>query len=174
MQQSTGIKVPTLYAPSFTTTLPDIILLSKSIFPVKAQAAGKSRYRCKERCGYTITTITLTSRGLSSPGYFCGVWEQDIIDFWCIDGDRASLPKLSLAIRHRATVERRYAGFRAPQPPATRSRLNAWRGYDVRIMPSYTKPSPVFTHGDLDPSNILVQDDGTVVLIDWQRSGPVP
>ncbi|RJE22420.1 Phosphotransferase enzyme family [Aspergillus sclerotialis] len=29
----------------------------------------------------------------------------------------------------------------------------------------------VFTHGDLHPSNIIVKDDGTVVLLDWGLSG---
>lgn len=34
--------------------------------------------------------------------------------------------------------------------------------------------SPVFTHADLDYSNILVCDDGTVALLDWERAGWYP
>ncbi|KAK4441979.1 hypothetical protein QBC34DRAFT_456876 [Podospora aff. communis PSN243] len=30
---------------------------------------------------------------------------------------------------------------------------------------------PVFTHGDLTTGNILLRDDGTVAVIDWERSG---
>lgn len=33
---------------------------------------------------------------------------------------------------------------------------------------------PVFTHGDLTLQNIRIQDDGTVVLIDWETSGWYP
>jgi aminoglycoside phosphotransferase (APT) family kinase protein len=35
-------------------------------------------------------------------------------------------------------------------------------------------PSPVFTHGDLNPSNILVRDDRIVGIIDWEMSGWYP
>ncbi|KAK2626599.1 hypothetical protein QTJ16_003774 [Diplocarpon rosae] len=35
-------------------------------------------------------------------------------------------------------------------------------------------PSPVFTHCDLNPSNILIRDDRIVGLIDWEFSGWYP
>lgn len=35
-------------------------------------------------------------------------------------------------------------------------------------------PPPVFTHGDLNPSNILVRDDKIVGIIDWEMSGWYP
>lgn len=35
-------------------------------------------------------------------------------------------------------------------------------------------PPPVFTHGDLNPSNILVRDDRIVGIIDWEMSGWYP
>ncbi|KAK4141600.1 kinase-like domain-containing protein [Dichotomopilus funicola] len=33
---------------------------------------------------------------------------------------------------------------------------------------------PVFTHGNILPRNIMLQEDGTVVLIDWERAGWYP
>ncbi|KAM5441717.1 hypothetical protein MferCBS31731_003399 [Microsporum ferrugineum] len=35
-------------------------------------------------------------------------------------------------------------------------------------------PAPVFTHGDLNPSNIFVQGDKVVGIIDWEFSGWYP
>lgn len=35
-------------------------------------------------------------------------------------------------------------------------------------------PSPVFTHGDLNPSNIFVQGDRVVGIIDWEFAGWYP
>jgi aminoglycoside phosphotransferase (APT) family kinase protein len=35
-------------------------------------------------------------------------------------------------------------------------------------------PPPVFTHGDLNPSNILVRDDKIVGIIDWEMAGWYP
>lgn len=35
-------------------------------------------------------------------------------------------------------------------------------------------PPPVFTHGDLNPSNILVRDDRIVGIIDWEMAGWYP
>ncbi|KAL1850417.1 hypothetical protein Daus18300_012951 [Diaporthe australafricana] len=35
-------------------------------------------------------------------------------------------------------------------------------------------PQPVFTHGDLNPSNILVRDERIVGIIDWEMSGWYP
>lgn len=35
-------------------------------------------------------------------------------------------------------------------------------------------PPPVFTHGDLNPSNILIRDDKIVGIIDWEMAGWYP
>lgn len=35
-------------------------------------------------------------------------------------------------------------------------------------------PPPIFTHGDLNPSNIFVRDDDIVGIIDWEFSGWYP
>jgi aminoglycoside phosphotransferase len=35
-------------------------------------------------------------------------------------------------------------------------------------------PPPVFTHGDLNPSNIMVRDGRVVAIIDWEYSGWYP
>lgn len=35
-------------------------------------------------------------------------------------------------------------------------------------------PPPVFTHGDLNPSNVLVRDDKIVGIIDWEMAGWYP
>ncbi|KAK6714989.1 hypothetical protein SNK04_005914 [Fusarium graminearum] len=34
--------------------------------------------------------------------------------------------------------------------------------------------APVFTHNDLQSKNIMVQDDGTIVIIDWEYSSWYP
>ncbi|KAL8296018.1 hypothetical protein RB600_001485 [Gaeumannomyces tritici] len=48
-------------------------------------------------------------------------------------------------------------------------------GFYSRVLPQVLLGhAPVFTHGDLQPKNILIGSDGQLVLIDWESAGWYP
>ena len=172
IQQATSIRVPTLYALFHDDT-------SGHNFIVQEYISGVNVFGCwrdldtakKENVAAQLQCYFGELRGLSSPGYFCGVWEQDIIDFWCIEEDRAHvLPKPLVFRTEEQWNDAMLATAQAVHP--IQPQRFAWMRRAYRTV--LRDHSPVFTHGDLDPKNILIQDDGTVVLIDWQRSGWYP
>lgn len=55
------------------------------------------------------------------------------------------------------------------------SGLNHKASYYRRVLPLVLQNhKSVFTHGDLQRKNIIVKDDGTVVVIDWETAGWYP
>jgi aminoglycoside phosphotransferase (APT) family kinase protein len=63
--------------------------------------------------------------------------------------------------------------YPSPTGPESRARfVKRWR----RIYRAYFKGDgiPVFTHGDFERVNIIVADDGRLVMIDWEFSGWYP
>ncbi|VTO84541.1 unnamed protein product [Fusarium graminearum] len=48
--------------------------------------------------------------------------------------------------------------------------------YYQHVLPTvlHSNKAPVFTHNDLQRKNIMVQDDGTIVIIDWEYSSWYP
>ena len=46
--------------------------------------------------------------------------------------------------------------------------------YRQRYHAVFKGHKPVFTHGNLRTLNVMLRDDGTVVIIDWETSGWYP
>merc|ERR1711865_66551 len=42
----------------------------------------------------------------------------------------------------------------------------------VRVALDKHQPKVIFSHGSLNPSNVMMSSDGTVKLIDWELGGP--
>lgn len=62
-------------------------------------------------------------------------------------------------------------------PSEVQDRENDQDWQDIKDMASKQDgpwPPPVFTHGDLNPFNILVRDDNVVGIVDWEFSGWYP
>ncbi|KAK2758823.1 hypothetical protein FQN54_003515 [Arachnomyces sp. PD_36] len=57
-------------------------------------------------------------------------------------------------------------------PNPDREKSSWWMTY--QLARSFKSKEIVFTHGDLHPGNMVVRDDGTVVLLDWGLSGYFP
>ncbi|KAH9897149.1 protein kinase-like protein [Xylariomycetidae sp. FL2044] len=64
----------------------------------------------------------------------------------------------------------------SPGPENTDPESGAYnRRYQTRqLVHSLRNHEIVFTHGDLNAGNILIKDDGTVVILDWQTAGYYP
>ncbi|KEY70182.1 hypothetical protein S7711_03403 [Stachybotrys chartarum IBT 7711] len=69
-------------------------------------------------------------------------------------------------------------GRGTPPPPPTISLWRAWprkAEYYRRALPLAVRGhAPVFTHGDLQRKNLLLREDGTVVMLDWEAAGWYP
>ncbi|KAM0537119.1 hypothetical protein ACHAO7_012288 [Fusarium culmorum] len=56
----------------------------------------------------------------------------------------------------------------------------AWSNNKVKyyqhVLPTvlHSNKAPVFTHNDFQRKNIMVQDDGTIVIVDWEFSSWLP
>ncbi|KAL2397745.1 hypothetical protein ABEF93_004202 [Exophiala dermatitidis] len=65
-------------------------------------------------------------------------------------------------------------GLKAEQPPC-RQNIQEWReAQDMIAMQDEPYPPLVFTHGDLNPFNILVRGAQLVGIVDWEFSGWYP
>ncbi|KAH9885940.1 protein kinase-like domain-containing protein [Xylariomycetidae sp. FL2044] len=62
-----------------------------------------------------------------------------------------------------------------PEDHPTHERNQDWQDFEEMVARQDGPwPAPVFTHGDLNPSNIIVRGDRVVAIIDWEFSGWYP
>lgn len=103
---------------------------------------------------------------------------EDGLFMWDFEGmDRAYGPYQDEAAFNEGIIEALHRKlppetFKEPPDPTSAGYNKAWE--DEQLVRSLKGHEIVFTHGDLNHSNILVRDDGTVVLIDWGCSGYWP
>lgn len=110
-------------------------------------------------------------RNLAWPGYFGGVLRQRCLDVFVAsrNGDQPDIDPGRMkteahwvaALLNARRILRR--GKEVPADIAKPFRDEAARRGDG-----------FFTHGDLHPGNVMVEDDGRVVFIDWERAGWAP
>jgi hypothetical protein len=169
VQQSTSLKLPTVYAlfKDEATGLNFIIqeyIHGRVLGEYWENADGSD----KEAVATQLRKYWDELRSIPSPGYYGGVWRQptteDIVTCRivpevpaCETEEEWTEIMLQNAERSVSTgSSHRFAFYR-------RVFHSIFRGHD-----------PVFTHGDPHPTNIIVRDDKTVVLIDWANSGWYP
>ncbi|KAG6846234.1 hypothetical protein H0H93_015145, partial [Arthromyces matolae] len=66
-----------------------------------------------------------------------------------------------------------------PRAGSTKERLESffrsyWSGYDMKRLPQSLFDTLVFTHNDLNMRNILVDESGTLWIVDWDWAGFLP
>src|SRR3569833_3857034 len=95
VRQATSIRVPTVYALFHDEASGDNVIVQEYITSVTLMPYWLSQDEAgTERIVVQLQRYLDELRRLPSPGYICGVWEQDVIDFWCIEEKRkAVLPK---------------------------------------------------------------------------------
>ena len=109
-------------------------------------------------------------RSLAWPGYFGGVMGQRCLDAF-VAGRVQDEPDLDPG--HMTTEDHWVSGL-------FQSGLH-FKGKEVPLdlqeplREEAAKGNPgVFTHGDFHPANVMVDDDGKVFFIDWERAGWAP
>jgi len=172
VRQATSIRVPTVYALFHDEASGDNVIVQEYIPSVTLMPYWLSQDEAgKERIVVQLQRYLDELRRLPSPGYFCGVWEQDVIDFWCLEEKRKAVLPKPLVFHTEEQWADGMLDSAANCRPVLPERIGMLRHAYRTIFRGHP---PVFTHGDLNEGNILIQPDGTVVLIDWQYAGWYP
>ena len=173
VQQSSNVPVPTLYALFHDEE-------TGNNFIVQEYIPGQDMFRYwdtldqagKEAVASQLRRHLDELRSIPSPGYYGGVWRQPIMDFYLTGGmDVGPRPDTPACDTEEEWVEAMLTmgqDIYAVEPPMRYEWLKTMYHSGLR------GHEPVFTHGDLDRGNILVRDDGTLVLIDWEYAGWYP
>ncbi|KAH6635900.1 kinase-like domain-containing protein [Chaetomium tenue] len=115
-------------------------------------------------------------RSIPSPGYYGGIWRQPIRDS-NFRNKTLKGPCEDPAISGPHETEEQWidAMWLCVKMMKDRRWLNQLprirKDYHVVFKGEY---KPVFTHADLSLDNVMLRDDGVVVVIDWERSGWYP
>lgn len=183
VQQSTNVPVPQLYA-LFHDDETDTNFIVQEYIPGKLLASlwGKLSTAEKQAITSQLRRNMDELRSIPSPGYYGGLWRQPIQDCLFAEGG-------PLGVNRRPHPDSTISG---PQETEEAWTDAMWRfldtsvhpdsAYAVMVLPYLRRPYqavfkghyPVFTHGDLQPVNIMLGDDGRVVIIDWERAGWYP
>lgn len=111
-----------------------------------------------------------TLRGLPcpSPGSFCSLQGQKLHDgiFYGYDDSRGPF------LTENDLVQAILDTYECYAPSSIRYRAKFYR----RVLPEVLRgnDTPVFTHNSLQQKNIIIQEDGTAVLLGWGESGWYP
>jgi thiamine kinase-like enzyme len=178
VRQATTIRVPTVYALFHDKK-------TGSNFIVQEYIKGQTVYSQWEKSDRAEKDAIVAQlrryldelRSLPSPGYFGGIWEQRMLEFLLIGGMDASKKGLD---EHRplpCVTEKEWVDIMLAKGNEAHSFEDRpyFLAYIRRAFHTiFQGHRPVFTHSDLAPSNMLICQDGTIVLIDWGRAGWYP
>ncbi|KIW82973.1 hypothetical protein Z517_02216 [Fonsecaea pedrosoi CBS 271.37] len=173
VQQATSLSVPTIYAIFHDEATGYNFIVQEYIsgqgldeYWPKANQSGKEAVVAKLRHYFDEL------RSLPSPGYFGGLWRQPILEGYVTGGQRA----LEKGDVPPCDTEEEWVDSMIRNADANYSVKNrAFFESNKNLLHSiFQGHDCVFTHAVLHPSNIIVRDDNTVVVIDWSLSGWYP
>lgn len=126
----------------------------------------------KSKISRQLRTHFNTLRDLPSPGYFGCIGRQPFEEsmFWTAPEDGIEDGVISGPFESESTLNdaliRKYV---------YNSGLDYKASYYRRVLPVVLRNHrSVFTHGDLQRKNIILKEDGTAVVIDWESAGWYP
>ncbi len=177
VQQSTSIPVPKVYALFYDEE-------TKMNFMVQEYIPGKNLESVWGKLGAAEKQAIVSQlrrnldelRSIPSPGHYGGIWRQPTRDFHFTDGTHKDEAYQDSAISGPHETEEQWVE-------------GMWRCLDTRIVSStrdqlpyirryyhavFKGHQPVFTHANFLPRNVILREDGIVVIIDWERSGWYP
>lgn len=172
VQQSTNIRVPTVYA-LFNDQKTQNNFIVQEYIPGRtlSQVWKDFDQSDKEATISQLRQYVNELRALSSPDYFGGVWRQPVLDFYLTGGmDEGPFPPVLPCETEEEWVEA--MAQRAQE--VSRVVPSRFQWLKRMLHATFQGHNSVFTHCDLNRKNILVCDDKTLVLIDWEFSGWYP
>jgi serine/threonine protein kinase len=177
VQQCTSVPVPKVYA-LFHDDETDMDFIVMEYIP------GENLERVWGRLGTTEKQAVVSRlrrhmdelRSIPSPGYYGGIWRQSTPDRYFEDPERVGRPYPDNTISGPHETEEQWteAMWRCVDSRAVSERrrwLSLLRRHYHGIFKGHM---PVFTHANLCLQNIMLRNDGTAVIIDWENSGWYP
>ncbi|OWT42296.1 phosphotransferase enzyme family protein [Pochonia chlamydosporia 170] len=111
-------------------------------------------------------------RCLPSPGYFGCIGRRQFEDsmFWTAPDNNISNSAISGPFESESLLNSALI-----QKYIYNSGLNHKAAFYRRVLPLILRGhKPIFTHGDLQRKNVIIRENGEVVLIDWETAGWYP
>ncbi|OBR12949.1 Phosphotransferase enzyme family protein [Colletotrichum higginsianum IMI 349063] len=132
---------------------------------------GGLDYARKTAIAMTLRTYFDQLRQLPHPGYF-----GNIEGGLPLDGIFSATRGATEIKTHFATEEEFIEGIIQMHSLDTGERMAPKTRYYRHVLPTVLRSSspPVFTHNDFQRKNIMVQPDGTLVIIDWEFASWYP
>jgi aminoglycoside phosphotransferase len=179
VRESTSIAVPTVYA-AFHDEETKTNYIVQEFIPGRTlgSAWGELTAADKQTIASQLRRDMDELRSIPSQGYYGGIWRQPTRDFLF-----ANQPG---GLQYGPHTDSTISGPQETEEQWTEAML---RYLDTRLVPSRRDDlplrrrwyhavlrghEPVFTHSDLCMGNIMLREDKTAVIIDWECSGWYP
>ncbi|KAK3309832.1 kinase-like domain-containing protein [Chaetomium strumarium] len=167
VQRSSRVPVPKVYA-LFHDEETDVDFIVMEYIP------GENLERAWGRLGTTEKRAIASQlrrhmdelRSIPPPGYYGGIWRQPTQDFYFEAPEQHSRPHKDNTISGPHETEEQWveAMLHSRGLPLLRRHYHAiFKGH-----------KPVFTHANFFLGNVMLREDGTPVIIDWEASGWYP
>lgn len=173
VQQTTGVRIPTVYALFENEGLAYIVMERVHGKPLSS-CWDKLDEEARTEVTGQLRTYFDELRKVEPPGYYGGVWGQQVLDP-CLTS-RPSWDWSDKAVGPMQTeeqwVERMLEVLQYAGPKPRGGLRDRWLPHcQAVLMQGWW---PVFTHGDIHSGNIILGEDGEVTVIDWEFSGWCP
>ncbi|KAK4157980.1 kinase-like domain-containing protein [Chaetomidium leptoderma] len=178
VQQSSRVSVPKVYAIFHDeATKTNYIILEfipgKNLGHVWNELGTSEKRDIMSQLGRHMDEL----RSIPSQGFYGGIWRQPTLAYHFQDGDLMDHPHPDVTISGPQETEEqwtdamwRYLDARVTAEGA-RSMLPLRRQVYHDVFKGH---KPVFTHANILKRNIMLRDDGTVVIVDWENAGWYP
>jgi aminoglycoside phosphotransferase (APT) family kinase protein len=179
VRESSNVPLPTVYAAFYDNDEKMTFIVQEFIPGTSLFGAwGNISVDTKKKIALQLRRDMDELRNIPSQGYYGGIWRQPTQDFLFQDihGGVNRHPHTDSTISGPQETEEQWTHamwsyLDSRMTPATREQLP----YLGRIYPIIFKGhKPVFTHANFGLNNIILLEDETVVIIDWQTSGWYP
>ncbi len=186
VRQSSSVPVPTVYALFYDeATAMNFIIMEYISGTFLFSLWHTLNVADKEAIASQIRRHMDELRNIPAPGYYGGIWRQPT-PHWRFErrlADRLKFRRLGphpdSTISGPQETEEQWTNalwrYLEPSVEAVNERwrkeLDAFRVEYHNVLQGH---KPVFTHGDLHQANLILRDDGTVVIIDWEFAGWYP
>ncbi len=177
LKESQTISVPKVYA----LYSKEDVSGGKVNYIIMEYISGKTLEVCwtllepgdKEKIACQLRAYFNTLRDIPAPGYLGCVGEQPFEEsiFWIPPGEKSDLQRqISGPFKSEAELNTALVKKYLYNNGSTHKAK-----FYSRVFPSVLRDhTVVFTHGDLQNKNIIITDDKSVVLVDWEAAGWYP
>lgn len=177
VQESTSVPIPKVYALFHDkATKMDFIVMEYVPGTDLRPVWGKLTMDQKQAIMAQLRKQMDELRSIPSPGYYGGIWKKPIQEFHFEDHRRLNQPHLEPAIAGPHSTEEQWTqamclALDKMAVAAPARHLAMFRRHYHAVFRGH---KPVFTHANLFPGNVMLRQDGTPVIIDWEHAGWYP